>query len=126
MPAAEERLSITGRDLRIGQNIIALLSLAFHELATAATRHGAFGGDGGVVDVSWRTVRPSGAQQVEILWTEETVEGGETRVVSDDEKLAHELIDELVETIDGDFRVTLSERMLEARLLLPLTHEQFP
>ena len=121
-----ERISITGRPLRIERNLVAMLAVAFHELATAATRHGALGRDGGLVDVSWRSVRPSGAQQVEILWSEETVADGEARVVTPDEQLAHELVDELAESIDGDFAVTLSERMLEARLLLPLSLEQFP
>jgi len=125
-PAQEQRLSISGRPIRVPQTLLATLAVTFHELASAAALHGALSREGGVVDVSWRTIRPSGGQQLEFLWSEETVPDSPDRIVSADETQAHDMVTRFVEAADGRIQVEMQERMLEVRITFPLENEQFP
>lgn len=125
-PADEERLSISGRSLRVPQTLLATLAVTFHELASAALLHGALSQEGGIVDVSWRTVRIDGAQQLELLWSEETVAGVGERIATADESHAHGMIKSFVAAASGSLQVEQHDRMLEVRATFPLEREQFP
>lgn len=52
-PPDPERLRITGPDLRINPQGAQILGMALHEMATNATRHGAFAAPEGRLDLSW-------------------------------------------------------------------------
>lgn len=53
MPSPPERLSIEGADLRINPQGAQILGMALHELATNATRHGAFADADGTASLRW-------------------------------------------------------------------------
>jgi two-component sensor histidine kinase len=53
LPAAEGRAKVEGPDLRINPQGAQILGMALHELATNATRYGAFADPQGVVSLTW-------------------------------------------------------------------------
>lgn len=53
---AEGRVRIAGDDLRVTAKVAMSLSLAFHELATNATKYGALSNEAGRIDLTWRAV----------------------------------------------------------------------
>lgn len=65
------RITVDGPPVLLAANLAVTVSLAFHELATNAVKHGALSVPQGSVTVSW-TVTPfrHGASQVSILWRE--------------------------------------------------------
>lgn len=65
------RIAVEGLPVLLPANLVVTVSLAFHELATNAVKHGALSVPGGSVDVAW-TVGPAGkgARRVEITWRE--------------------------------------------------------
>ena len=70
-----------GPELLISAKQAQALSMAFHELATNAVKHGALSVDNGRIDVSWKTDVSSAENQLCIRWRETgiTVEGAPTR-----------------------------------------------
>lgn len=65
-----ERVTINGPLIRLDAKAATTLSLAFHELATNATKYGAFSNDKGRVHIAWaQEVRPNGKVLV-IRWRE--------------------------------------------------------
>ena len=65
------RAVLEGPSVLLAANFVVTLTLAFHELATNATKHGALSAPAGAVHVSWR-VKPAskGGRQVELFWQE--------------------------------------------------------
>lgn len=65
------RINVEGLPVLLPANLVEMVSLAFHELATNAVKHGALSAQGGSVAVFW-TVSPArkGARRVEIVWRE--------------------------------------------------------
>jgi two-component sensor histidine kinase len=65
------RITVEGIPVLLAANLVVTVSLAFHELATNAAKHGALSVPGGRVDVAW-TVAPAGrrARQIEVVWRE--------------------------------------------------------
>jgi two-component sensor histidine kinase len=66
------RITVEGLPVLLPANLMVTVSLAFHELATNAVKHGALSVPGGSVDVAWAVVGPAGkgARRVEITWRE--------------------------------------------------------
>jgi two-component system CheB/CheR fusion protein len=66
----KERVTISGPAIRLDAKVATTLSLAFHELATNATKYGAFSNDKGHIHIAWaQEVRPDGTMLV-IRWRE--------------------------------------------------------
>lgn len=63
-----ERLHLQGPDIWLRPQAAVALSLAFHELATNATKYGALSVDDGEVAAAWARDRASG--ELEIIWRE--------------------------------------------------------
>ncbi len=65
------RVTIEGVSVMLPANLVVMLTLAFHELATNAEKHGALSVPGGSIHVSWQ-VKPAikESRQVELLWRE--------------------------------------------------------
>ncbi|MBC7951539.1 MAG: PAS domain-containing protein [Rhodospirillaceae bacterium] len=64
------RVTLDGPLIRLDAKAATTLSLAFHELATNATKYGAFSNDNGHIHISWaQEVRPNGTVLV-IRWRE--------------------------------------------------------
>jgi two-component sensor histidine kinase len=64
------RVLLSGPGLRLSPKVAQALGMAFHELATNASKHGALRQDSGQLRVSWRTVPGDQAESLEIVWRE--------------------------------------------------------
>ncbi len=65
------RLGIEGPDVSLSPKTALSLSLAMHELATNAIKHGAWSSDAGSVAIGWRTYMPTeGGERIHIEWRE--------------------------------------------------------
>lgn len=66
------RITLEGTSVLLPANLVVTLTLAFHELATNAAKHGALSVPGGTVNASW-TIGPAGngMRRVEIIWREQ-------------------------------------------------------
>lgn len=64
-----ERLSFTGKSVRMPFTIISVVGLILHELAANATKHGAWSAEGGKVAVDWHPSDDGGA--LVIVWSEQ-------------------------------------------------------
>jgi PAS domain S-box-containing protein len=69
-PDAKQRIMIRGPDLWVAPNIAVLFALAFHELATNATKYGALSSDSGQVEVTWAIEAGPEPNHVELYWRE--------------------------------------------------------
>jgi two-component sensor histidine kinase len=65
-----ENLTRRGPELLISAKQAQALTMAFHELATNAVKHGALSVDDGRIDVSWKTDVPGREKQLRIRWRE--------------------------------------------------------
>lgn len=66
-----DRTVLSGAPVRLPANTVEMLSLAFHELATNAAKHGALSVPQGRVEVCWTTRRvQNGPHLLEIVWHE--------------------------------------------------------
>lgn len=63
------RFSVDGPDLRLRPHSALALSMALHELATNAVKHGALSNGAGSVDIDWR-VSPADRQRFSLRWVE--------------------------------------------------------
>jgi two-component sensor histidine kinase len=67
-PGAGPRAELDGPPLALKPGAAQALSMALHELATNATKHGALSASGGRVSLSWRVDRASG--ELRLRWVE--------------------------------------------------------
>jgi two-component sensor histidine kinase len=68
-----ERFVLGGPKVVLPADTARALAMAFHELATNATKHGAFRIDGGRLDVSWTLAEPEDHETLTIRWRESGV-----------------------------------------------------
>jgi two-component sensor histidine kinase len=68
-----ERLVLGGPKVVLPADTARALAMAFHELATNATKHGAFRTEGGRLDVSWSLAEPEDGDTLTIRWRESGV-----------------------------------------------------
>lgn len=72
LPEAPERISIDGPALVVRPEVGQYLALALHELATNATKYGAFSRADGRLDIRWRVLEGSDSlSSIEMTWTEQ-------------------------------------------------------
>ena len=65
-----ERLEIAGPTVMLSPMAVQYLGMAFHELGTNASKHGALSDPNGRIAVSWRTNYRDGEPWLELTWTE--------------------------------------------------------
>jgi hypothetical protein len=68
-PFAGERLQFEGPEFFLGPQIAQTFSMAFHELATNASKYGALSDPTGMVKISWG-YQPSAAESIFVKWEE--------------------------------------------------------
>lgn len=71
--ASADQISLGGAEVALSPKSAEVLTLAIHELATNATKYGAFTRPGGRLDVSWRVERRDGQDWLALKWTEHGV-----------------------------------------------------
>lgn len=64
------RCQINGPEFELAPRKAHALSLALHELATNAVKHGAWSRDGGEVGVAWTAARTAGGRRLRLEWRE--------------------------------------------------------
>jgi PAS domain S-box-containing protein len=118
--APERRLSIEGPDLILPPRASLSLSLALHELATNAAKHGALSVHGGSVEVAWEVHRDASPfpQSVSIRWTER---GGPEVTPPQRSGFGSRLLRVTAEELDGRMEQELAPSGLDWRLHFPLS-----
>jgi two-component sensor histidine kinase len=116
-----ENLTQHGPDLPISAGQAQALSMAFHELATNAVKHGAFSVDNGHIDVSWKTNDSDAQQELCIRWRE-------TGVTIDSEPVRRGFGSDILErfipsALRGRFNRTLHRDGIECVIVLPLEQQ---
>jgi len=71
-----EQLTLKGPEIALRPKAAETISLALHELATNAIKHGSLGNGGGRIGVSWKTNGSGDGGMVGFTWTEEGANGG--------------------------------------------------
>ncbi len=69
----EARLAISGPSVTLAAKAAEILTLAVHELATNAVKHGAFSQPAGHVDIRWDVVQRADDKWLELTWRESGV-----------------------------------------------------
>ncbi|MDB5454621.1 MAG: sensor histidine kinase [Caulobacter sp.] len=111
----ETRIALSGPGLRLSPNAAVTLNMAFHELATNATKYGALSAPGGRVDVDW-TVE---AGVVTIDWRES---GGPSVTIPSRRGFGSRLIEQaLAREMGGQAQLTFLPEGLWCHLRLPLS-----
>jgi two-component sensor histidine kinase len=67
------RVLLSGPELRLSPKVAQALGMAFHELATNASKYGALRRDGAQLKVSWRIVSADRDEDLVIVWRESGV-----------------------------------------------------
>ena len=100
------------------------LSLALHELATNASKHGALSAPDGRIDVAWSITRTQQGPTLVLDWKEI---GGPTPKKTRRPGFGSRLINMVIERqLNGQVRQTFGADGLAAQLTVPLTHERWP
>jgi two-component system, chemotaxis family, CheB/CheR fusion protein len=115
----EPRCSLEGEDIDLSPNAALALGLVFYELATNATKYGAFSRKEGRVSVKWALNAGVGDQpQLMLHWVER---GGPPVVEPQHTGFGTDLVRrQLQHELAGDARVEFREEGLEVTLTLPL------
>jgi two-component sensor histidine kinase len=113
-----ENLTQRGPGLLISAKQAQGLSMAFHELATNAVKHGALSAYNGRIDVSWETEVSSAKNQLRIRWRE-------TGVTIEREPARRGFGSDILERsiphlLHGSFERTLHRDGIECLIVLPL------
>jgi len=66
-----DRIAIDGPRIRLNSHVALALTLAFHELATNATKYGALGNDTGSVTLRWQVSGTQGSACFHLRWQEQ-------------------------------------------------------
>jgi PAS domain S-box-containing protein len=69
-PEAKDRIATSGPNIWIAPNTAVTLALAFHELATNATKYGSLSNEAGLVQITWRVEPEIEPREVQLRWRE--------------------------------------------------------
>jgi two-component sensor histidine kinase len=113
-----ENLTQRGPELLIAAKQAQGLSMAFHELATNAVKHGALSADNGLIDIFWETEVSGAKNQLRIRWRE-------TGVTIEREPARRGFGSDILERsiphlLHGSFERTLHRDGIECLIVLPL------
>ena len=61
---------ITGPEFHLGSDAVQNLGMAFHELATNASKYGALKIEAGRIEISWQILDADSGEQLQIVWRE--------------------------------------------------------
>jgi PAS domain S-box-containing protein len=113
----DRRIALSGPPVRLGPNAAVTLNMAFHELATNATKYGALSTPAGRIDVTWTT--DAAAQTITIDWRES---GGPDVSVPRHRGFGSRLIETgLSREMDGEVRLVFLPQGLWCHMRLPLS-----
>ena len=116
------RVEASGPPVRLAADIVEMLNLALHELATNAAKHGALSVPEGRVGVSWTLRRTGkGTRLVEIGWRER---GGPPVTAPKRQGFGSRLLERgLAQKVGGTVKLEFRSEGLECHICLPIAAE---
>ena len=119
-----ERVTLTGPEVYLEPDPSFALSSAVHELATNAGKFGSLSGAAGRLDVNWTVNRTETGLALELHWSER---GGPAPRRARKTGFGSRLIEMVIQRqLNGQVERSFGAKGLDARLILPLTHERWP
>lgn len=119
-----DRITFAGPNVFLEPDPTFGLSLAVHELATNAVKHGSLSQRAGLVEVTWMVERTQQGLTLVLDWKER---GGPPPKRSRRAGFGSKLITMVIERqLNGQVQQTFSAEGMDARLIVPLTHERWP
>jgi two-component sensor histidine kinase len=119
-----DRISFNGPNVFLEPDPTFGLSMAMHELATNAGKHGSLSVRGGRVDVQWSVTRTQRGLTLVLDWKESH---GPAPKRNRRPGFGSRLINMVIERqLNGQVQQSYGPKGLEARLTVPLTHERWP
>ena len=119
-----DRVAISGLDVFLDPDPSFALSSALHELATNASKYGSLSSAGGKLELSWTVERADRGLQLVFDWKER---GGPVPKRGRRVGFGSRLIGMVIERqLNGQVTRTFGPKGMEARLVMPLSHERWP
>jgi PAS domain S-box-containing protein len=119
-----DRVTLSGPDVFLDPDPSFALSSALHELATNASKYGSLSGPAGKLDLSWVVQRSDRGLRLELDWKER---GGPVPRRGRRVGFGSRLIGMVIERqLNGQVHRTFGPNGLEAKLIVPLSHERWP
>jgi PAS domain S-box-containing protein len=119
-----DRISFGGPNVFLEPDSAFGLSLAVHELATNANKHGSLTAPAGGVDLTWSVTRTQQGLTLILDWKESR---GPAPKRSRRPGFGSRLINMVIERqLNGQVQQTFAAHGMEARMVVPLTHERWP
>jgi len=119
-----ERVTLTGPDVFLEPDPSFALSSAVHELATNASKYGSLSDAAGRLDLNWTVNRTAQGLSLDLNWKER---GGPVPKRGRRVGFGSRLIGMVIERqLGGEMQRTFGPKGLDARLVVPLTHERWP
>jgi two-component sensor histidine kinase len=119
-----DRISFGGPNVFLEPDSAFGLSLALHELATNANKHGSLTAPAGRVDLTWSVTRTQQGLTLILDWKESR---GPAPRRSRRPGFGSRLIGMVIERqLNGQVQQTFTSHGMEARMVVPLTHERWP
>jgi len=119
-----DRVTFTGPEVFLEPDPSFALSSAVHELATNASKYGSLSHENGRLDLNWIVNRGAQGLRLELDWKEH---GGPVPKRARRVGFGSRLIGMVIERqLGGKIQRTFGPQGMEARLVVPLTHERWP
>ena len=119
-----ERVTFTGPDVFLAPDPSFALSSAVHELATNAVKYGSLSEPAGRLELSWAVERTEQGLALDLHWKER---GGPPPKRARKPGFGSRLIEMVIQRqLDGKVQRAFGPDGLDARLIIPLTHERWP
>jgi PAS domain S-box-containing protein len=119
-----DRISFSGPNVFLEPDPTFGLSMAVHELATNASKHGSLSSPSGRVDLIWSVTRTQQGLTLVLDWKESR---GPAPRRTRRSGFGSRLIDMVIERqLNGQVQQSFAAEGLRARLTVPLTHERWP
>jgi two-component sensor histidine kinase len=119
-----DRISFNGPNVFLEPDSAFGLSLAVHELATNATKHGSLTEPAGRVDLTWSVTRTQQGLTLVLDWKESR---GPAPKRNRRAGFGSRLINMVIERqLNGQVQQSFTPQGMEARMIVPLTHERWP
>jgi PAS domain S-box-containing protein len=119
-----DRVTLSGPDVFLEPDPSFALSSALHELATNASKYGSLSSTAGKLELSWTVERADRGLQLNFDWKER---GGPLPKRARRAGFGSRLIGMVIERqLNGSVTRTFGPKGMEARLVVPLSHERWP
>ncbi|TMI98507.1 MAG: GAF domain-containing protein [Alphaproteobacteria bacterium] len=119
-----DRVTFTGPEVFLEPDPSFALSSAVHELATNASKYGSLSNDAGRLELAWTVNRTDQGLRLDLDWKER---GGPVPKRPRRVGFGSRLIGMVIERqLGGEMQRTFGPQGMEARLVVPLSHERWP